>query len=503
MCLIGFQRFASMVCREEDKPLVNEAIICAENGARRAAYILVWIACAESLKVRLKTAAIRDNVAGKILGIIEQAEKAHKAIDSLLLDEGKQYGLISDVEHQELLHVLTSRNIFAHPYSQEPTAEQLLAAFESAVRCLLSREITFREGYAKDILSNLKTEKLYIDDNPTAIRRNAERFFNLFDPSIHAWFFRHYVEFLESIFDDPTLGVFWRRGIGIVSFFAQSNPSLFHPEEWHDLILKFPKVLSNIASAEQVFPFLGENAQDTLIGTILNTDDSHNPIHRLEHLSRSKLLTKRQFDRFQNAIVRFPLRKLQGSLLSLACLCQRLVRDLSSLDWHQQNPAIDCLRERSNELQDLPPNLQERLGRNVFQAAEGESFQAVAFMRSISTNPKSFPVPFLLGIVLEVFTNETNRFRCKLKQCRVVGALLNNLTTESRRSILVIVQNALDNSQAKSSIVRCAPIADVEKLLASSNWPTDVSINFNHPKDKNGMLAIQSCPEEFSLFSCP
>ena len=52
----------------DDDPLFREAVRAAQAGALRASYIMVWLACAESLKRRFREARVRDHQAGVIVG---------------------------------------------------------------------------------------------------------------------------------------------------------------------------------------------------------------------------------------------------------------------------------------------------------------------------------------------------------------------------------------------------------------------------------------------------
>ena len=59
----------------EDRHLIEESICALKAGVFRAAYIMAWIAAAESLKRRIGVLSQRDSVAGKVLGDIEDGER--------------------------------------------------------------------------------------------------------------------------------------------------------------------------------------------------------------------------------------------------------------------------------------------------------------------------------------------------------------------------------------------------------------------------------------------
>ncbi len=71
---------------------MREASDCLQVGARRAAYITVWLATAEALRRKFTEAQTFDGQAGQIVGEIQRSEANHKAVDSLLITKAKDYG---------------------------------------------------------------------------------------------------------------------------------------------------------------------------------------------------------------------------------------------------------------------------------------------------------------------------------------------------------------------------------------------------------------------------
>ena len=68
--------YSTQILSEDDRPLFDEAVEAAKVGALRAAYVMIWLSCAESLKRRFRETQQRDGVAAKIVGDIEAKEKA-------------------------------------------------------------------------------------------------------------------------------------------------------------------------------------------------------------------------------------------------------------------------------------------------------------------------------------------------------------------------------------------------------------------------------------------
>ena len=77
--MLDLSTYADQILSAEDKPLFEEATRAAQAGALRAAYVMIWLSCAESLKRRFREAQKRDGAAGKVVGQIVQKESEHKA----------------------------------------------------------------------------------------------------------------------------------------------------------------------------------------------------------------------------------------------------------------------------------------------------------------------------------------------------------------------------------------------------------------------------------------
>ena len=98
---------------------------------------MVWLTCAESLRRRFNEAKTRDNDAGRIAGEIEKRESDHRAVDKNLLDEGRNYGFISDSGKTVLTHIYEKRCIFAHLYEEAQSGEHLTEAASAIVELVL------------------------------------------------------------------------------------------------------------------------------------------------------------------------------------------------------------------------------------------------------------------------------------------------------------------------------------------------------------------------------
>lgn len=94
-----------------------------------------------------------------------------------------------------------------------------------------------------------------------------------------------------------------------------------------------------------------------------------------------------------------------------------VIRALKSHNWYTQNPAIATIRTFRNE--DFTPSSWFVLGRNLYQAACGNSQKAMEFMVALETQLKQFPQAtaqhLLAGMLYEIYFDAQGEFRTSAK----------------------------------------------------------------------------------------
>ena len=75
---VDLSSYAGKILAEQDHPPFDDAVAAAQVGALRSAYVMKWLACAESSKRRFREANVRDHVAGKVVG-----KSQEKVIDAV------------------------------------------------------------------------------------------------------------------------------------------------------------------------------------------------------------------------------------------------------------------------------------------------------------------------------------------------------------------------------------------------------------------------------------
>ena len=414
---VDLSSYAKGILSVEDLPLFDEAVLAAKVGALRAAYVMTWLSCAESLKRRFREARIRDHAAGKIVSEIDAMEQQHKAIDKPILDKALKYGFLSDSAHSILTQVYEMRCIYGHPYQEAPSREKLVDAAASVVQLVLSKPVKLRHGFGKQLLEGLLTDRNYLDDYEPTVAEFTKNILLRLDESIYVWLLDEYWKELEGILNDSSMDVFYRRGLWFCrTMLAEIGVSTLTHEEWHNRTVRFPKTMMSLCGTADIFRYVGDHAQDSLVGFILETSKTRaSVLPYLERLSDEDALSERQQARFTMRLSEMETRAIIASGLSTKYSYDVLIKALESNDWYTQNPAINLIVANGpDQAARLSVDQQGNLGRNILQSADGAARSALRFLRELSLGHKRWPFGIVLGIALETFTNENNDIRIKV-----------------------------------------------------------------------------------------
>src|SRR5688500_18169320 len=85
-----------------DRIHFDEISCCLNARAYRSAYIMTWIALAESLKSRFFEMEFRDSEISKIATKLNEMESQKKPTDTFILDKAKDVGIVSADERIRL-----------------------------------------------------------------------------------------------------------------------------------------------------------------------------------------------------------------------------------------------------------------------------------------------------------------------------------------------------------------------------------------------------------------
>lgn len=441
------------ILSEVDKPLFEDATKSADAGAFRGAYIMLWLSCAESLKRRFKESSPQNNIASKIFHEIKNKEEQHRSVDKYILDKSKEYGFITDSDHQELSLIYGMRCVYGHPYEKAPNDDQLYYAASTIVRCVLSKPLKLKEGFASQIINDILTQKHYLDHQYKAVESFTHSVLLKIDENIYDWFLKKLWEKTDKIISDIPLSKLVDRAIWFSKAMLQKTGlDIIAPEEWHQLTIRYPIIFMRLFSYHEFFENIDRSTQDSLIGIIIEeSDSSPSELKRIENLCNKGSLTEIQKTRFLEACE--IKNNIFSAELELKTIFNRIIDNLKSHTWPKQNPTIDYISNSGIEqISNLKEHDQEILGRNILQCAEGSSRSAETLVKRIARDPKIWPCQFLAGMIYEAFFNEEKEIRLKIEMMEELACISEKIIKEKANIIAENISTSINNGQLRPSI---------------------------------------------------
>lgn len=428
-------RLRQVVVNEDDLLLFDESSTCIQAGAKRAAYIIAWLSAAASIRSKLDALAPRDSQIGRRLAEVEEAEARAAPVDRLLLQAAKDFGMISPDDFENLENIRRMRNVYAHPRKSAPTSEEVLGALATVVRSLLSKPALLRHGYARDVLRGVFEERHFLDDLTDRVVVYGRDVANRTDPEIHAWIFHSAVAKLDAAWDDHSLTRIASRGRAFLRGFLYSARDMIAGDKWSvvETVRNHPRAISSVLGDPDIWPRLPDQAREIMVGYLTSSigqaatwlrrpgTPSPGPLPSqayevLHTLQRNGALSVRERERFAQALEACPIERLAQFHVPLPEWAPQVIEALKSYDWYTQNPAVNALRQAGEaEIATLSAAMQEQLGRNILQAAEGMSNSAEFMMSEVEEGAGEWPTDFLWGLVAECFINDTGVARIKAR----------------------------------------------------------------------------------------
>ena len=503
----------SKVYDDQDLILFEEAISCLKNDLFRASYIMTWLSIAESIKHKLYKMSERDSAIKKCISKIERFEEEHKSIDKLIIDRAYEFGIINKIEKTKLEFIYTQRCIYSHPYEMAPKPQEVEAALVIAVDCVLSKPPFLRYGYVCDFVKRLLTKHYFIDNLPRKIWKLSNEIVPRISPELHPFMFKKLCEGLEKIIYDPDNAPFCDRGI----LFAQGYLSHIKSEcklaelNFEELLDNFPNATTRIFIIKTVWPDLPSRVQDMLLLKAIQPIDGNDIpsiiLDQVSQLYKEDLLNKRGKELFKKSIEKCSLKNLALGNVPFSLYIDRVIFELQSHNWYAQNPAAELLLDVDYTTMCFASGESlENLGRNILQAAQGDSKGAISLLNRILDCNRNWPLDFIRGIMYECFFNEKNeiRFKCEF-MTEALKIHKNICPDEFKKSIDVTIQK-LENSSLKDNEVFKEDfdkaITKVRDFVQHENVQNDVEL---FEKCRHLIKVIESrkneVPDSYSKFN--
>lgn len=424
---LDWNELRKKIAEKQDIALFDEAVKCYQGGAFRMAYIAIWICVAESLRNKILVMSQKDSVADEIIKEIEELEARHAPTDRLILNKSKELGILDDSSYLQIEHILTMRNIYAHPYNIGPIPKEVELAFIHAIEKVLSVPPLLRKPYIEYLLKNLQNNRHFIDDVEEKVIKFAQDITNKISPSLYPYTLKGLFYRLNEVINDPDKKIFRNRIIWFARAFIDQIKPNFNEAQWglRDKFNDFPKAITQIFSENSFWDMAPGDVQDGILGCLLYPEEEVDgkklvltaPDENVKQaflLYKNDKLTDRQKERFLNWIEAQKLYNLARWGIPLEYYIDRVIQALSSHNWYTQNPAASCLWDLGPDaMKNISSERLVQLGRNILQAADGLSRDAISFIKKTIDNEVKWPKSFIKGILLESFVNENLEFRCK------------------------------------------------------------------------------------------
>jgi hypothetical protein len=190
---------------------------------------------------------------------------------------------------------------------------------------------------------------------------------------------------------------------------------------------------------------------------------------RLWRLAEAGALSQKDIRRLQDAVARADYTALTAAHVPPSLIAPRIIEDLVSHNWYTQNPAIQALRGLGIEgVAGLPATVQEELGRNVLQAADGGAHRATGLLNELRAFAPAWPRAFVQGVLVETLVNSDGKFRLKADELPSPIAIAANHPDAA--AIFARVGDELREAVPKSGPNSAASdVAEARRVLAEAS----------------------------------
>jgi hypothetical protein len=461
------------IANPQDRVLFDEAKDAARAGALRAAYIAVWLSCAESLKRKFADVAQTDHDAAKVVGHISDKEGRKQSIDAFVLEKATKYGFVSDAESMQLVNVYDQRCIYGHPYEQAPISAQLEAAAAIVVEYVLSRPTKLRHGYLERQVKLLCKNPTYLDDHRPAVEGCAQVVHQRSSSDLHLWFLKKLWQEFASSANDPAMAAFSRRTRWFtIAFLRQCEAAFFSSWDAVDALTRYPFLSRSLVDLS-LFIRLSDHARDIVVGELLAAarPSDAKAVHDLHN---NGILSERQVQRMQAGLQLIPVHSLAAAGFVARDIFDRTIQQIRTRNWYVQQPGIDALRAFGPDgIATLDAVQQTCAGNNVLQAAEGGSIAAASFLSDLSHGHTLWPLAFIEGILAECVVNDDNRYRFKASRAALAMLCIRSVEPASRAGVVerlvARLRSATPKHEALDPSDHALVIAAVDAAMAADS----------------------------------
>lgn len=455
---VDTESMLSRIENEQDRVLVNEAILAYQGHALRASYVMAWIACAESIKRRIADSSSWDKEAEALQSRIKGMENNQKAIDGKIVEFAASLGMIDEIEAGQLSDVYKNRNIYGHPYERTPSEADVLSAIELVCDAVLTKPMRHKHKFIRGLHEDLFSNRSFLDDTPGAIDEYVQTFvLRRVDPCVYKILVERCWKGLDKIVGDKDSDIFVRR----VARFCQTliiGGNIFGEwdfDDWHQAICHYPKALHIVCSREEILRKIGDRAFASWFSFSLEQAQNHPDEYRfLFQLKVAAVLSERQVELLNKGLCECRGHSLLQTKISLRELFPILKAKFTVYDFSRLGDIFEFAFDLKNaELDSLEDVDQEYLGVCMMSGVHRGAYTLQWILRTICDGKRTVPTSVFKGIVLGTFVDSRRTLRI---QEEWIGSVLRNLAmmepNEATGIIAGVAKSVLDATDHYSSI---------------------------------------------------
>lgn len=498
-----FEQLKTRIVNDEDKVLFEEVIGTFENGFNRACYITSWINIIESLKTKIyELSALNDSRAISAVSSIEGAEANKQSTDRIIFEQSKSCDIISATDFSTINYLWEQRCIFAHPYNQKPTKEELVYIINQSVELVLSRSISFNKEYIKEFCENIISKPHLIANDENKIIELSENTVKRIKEKLHPFYFK--TLFYHYGINQNTNKENEIRKIEIIIKNLLSNSTLpFEDSNWQfeSKALDYPYEFSTCIVDYSLWNKFDSRTRDILLNFYL-TESVLDKIIRLSDIYKGLVSNKSMDDiskqKFFEKLDSLPFINSIYYYGDSSKQCERIINELKTWQFGQQDTVLNFINNDSglSILSNFSSDENFELGRVLYASSRGGHWKSTDLITAIYSKRCTLSQDVYAGVVYSHFINLRGDLDFNKEKIHTAIKVLNNLDTHLIEKVYVKIFDFLEHNKPKGQF-DIMSFGDT-KLTSLQQRVESLSLDWKEDNRSHYELLLQKVNQYFS-----
>ncbi|MCH2232392.1 MAG: hypothetical protein MK105_18800, partial [Crocinitomicaceae bacterium] len=408
----------NQITYDDDKILFDETSGCFLTKHYRAAYILSWITIIESLKRRIKLFSnLGDSRATDAVKEIEEAEDKKLSTDRLIFNESKKCGIIDNADFSTINYLWEQRCLFAHPYNKQPEIDEVKHIIGQSIKLVLGRQLLYNKGFLTDLSENIATKPFFLPNEVERVREFAARTIARTNTDLHPFFFKTLLYKVGQIIEVPEkFNELRKLRWYLIELFVNTDLDL-SDNRWslENKVTKFPYECAIGFVHQDIWEKLPMRIKEMLISYVVSENDTKRLISLksiVRNLIESNKLEEDLKTNYYSKLEKLDFNSAINFYGSNESKYYRIITELESWQYEQQNPVIDHLKtEGATEfLNSLDIDKQFYLGRLLRACASGGHWKTQYLLSDIINGSITAPDNLKAGIAVSSFIDRQDKY---------------------------------------------------------------------------------------------